>query len=386
MATPTSDTIGGTTDVVKLVLGTSQEVHIAERYQVTSGIFTQPSAFTIELGSSDVVGDLLDAYPPNTPFKLYVNDALQFEGRTDKPGAKGNDKRSTFTLSGRDNLKDVHDSCIETEQDLQDKTPIEIVKLALDATGTPYTTIDQDNAASRKTRAGVPIITLSQKAISPPVRRRRARHLKAGETWFQAIRKDLKHSGLFLWSAPGQRFVLSAPDPNQKTLGTLYRKRQRDGTYAGNCETYDFENDTTHRYARYRVFGSIHFNGPGFAEGSFTDPEMVKWGFKKVRTLHDVDVTSPEEAQFFARRILAESRRAGFRLVYEVTGHTFTTNDGRSRAVWTPDTMIDVDDDELHIHQPMWVEEVLFEQNGQSGTRTFVRLLWPDALVFGGED
>ena len=77
---------------------------------------------------------------------------------------------------------------------------------------------------------------------------------------------------------------------------------------------------------------------------------------------------------------MAESRRAGFNLTYTVAGHTFPTLGTGERGVWTPDTVVDVDDDEFGLYGSFYVEQVGFRRQPQ--TTTELTLLRPADLVF----
>src|SRR5579862_3167302 len=144
-------------EAVRLELA-GRPVLVAETYEVHSGIFTQPSAFALELGHSGVVADLLASIVPNQPFRLFIGDALQFEGHVDGVGASGNAHQGArVRVRGRDLLAPLHDGYVRADTSYKDKTSVELVELALKEVGVPYDMLVVDNAASRKTRAGVPI-------------------------------------------------------------------------------------------------------------------------------------------------------------------------------------------------------------------------------------
>lgn len=366
-------------DIVRLELG-GRSVLIAERYEVESGVFTQPSAFVIELGHAGVVRDLLRAYPPNTPFRLFVNDALQFEGRTDAPGASGSTSGSRVRIRGRDLLAPVHDGYVRADTSYTNKTSLELVEIALKEVGVEYGGILIDNAKSRKTRAGVPIVTLREPLVDKR-RKTKPRQAKVGETWFEFLKRDLDHAGLFLWAGPDRTFVVSRPNPDQRPLYRIVRKEGRPKS----VESYEFDNDTSKRFSEYMVFGRGGGKKFGSArtKGGFEDAEMQAFGFERLRTFRDVNVTSDEEASFYAARKIAETRRAGFRLHYTVAGLTVPAIGGAGRAVWTPDTVVEVDDDEIGLHGSFWIENVAFRA---PPTTTTLRLMRPDDLVFGSDE
>jgi prophage tail gpP-like protein len=108
---------------------------------------------------------------------------------------------------------------------------------------------------------------------------------------------------------------------------------------------------------------------------------MTSYGFQNARVVTDEDCKSNAEAEYIARRTCAEERRAGWQLVYTVSGHTYPSQFAKnSFGVWVPDTVCRVDDDELDIHGNFYVESVTYRRSPE--TTTELTLMRPQDLVF----
>jgi hypothetical protein len=83
-----------------------------------------------------------------------------------------------------------------------------------------------------------------------------------------------------------------------------------------------------------------------------------------------------------ARRKIAECRRAGWRLSYPVSGHTVAAIGG-GRAVWAPDTTVEVIDEELGLQGVMYLESVTFHASPHRWSELHVMRV--DDLVYAEE-
>ncbi len=110
---------------------------------------------------------------------------------------------------------------------------------------------------------------------------------------------------------------------------------------------------------------------------------MEAWGFKRTLVLRDKTCTNAAQAEFLAHRHIADANRQGFVLEYQMRGHTAVSLVDGSRAVWAPDTIVEVDDEEFGISGLFWVESVTFRRPPSTTTLVLMR---PGDLVFGGDD
>ncbi|WP_394847406.1 hypothetical protein LZC95_08065 [Pendulispora brunnea] len=404
---------GGIDDRVRLELG-GQEIVVAESYEVRAGILSQPAAFSIRLGHGSVIAQLIKRYPPKTPFKLYIGDVQQQTGETDGFRAEGTSGATQLTIRGRDSLAPLHDSYVENEKSYLDSTFSELVRSALRDVGLDPARLQTSARADRSIRAGVPIKELSeprtvdQIALSPEGGTAPAGQTnfaasiqtKLGERWYDFVRRYLDRGGLFLWSGVDGGYILSQPNAHQKPVYRIIRRRgQHDNgvnvTYA------EYANETTHRHSTVVVYGrgGGRKYGRTKAKGAFVDDEMFngfrqhaeaaggpdETGYRRAIVLRDNNVGTVGQAEFLALRKLAEERRAGWSVVYKLAGHTTPTIQGGGRAVWTFDSIVEVDDDEFALHGTYYIESVEYAR-GSDGTTTTVRLMRPEDLIFGGID
>lgn len=412
-----SDTRGNIQDRVRLVLN-GEEVKIAESYEVHVGFLTVPSTFALRLGHSAVVTDLLKRFPPNTPFQLYIGDALQMTGRTDTIAIHEGDGGSIVTIEGRDALAALHDAYVEHERNYTDATYFDFVARNLDELGVEYT-LFPDNAANRKLQTGVA-------ALKPPKEPAAKTEIasdegtkgtvvriirsKLGERRYEFVKRHLDHGGLFLRCSGDGNFILSEPNGDQKPVARILRRRDLPRN-AVSVKLGEFRNSSAPpRYTSCTIFaraggrkykrsivtnktkrstGGLH---PTIVSTIGTDIDEEMWndppdGFgikNRFKVIRDANVHNKAQAEAMGRRILAEGRRACWRLQYIATGHTTPSLISGGRCVWTPDTIVDVQDDELGLHEAMWVESVTFRRAPQ--TETVINLMRKRDLLFGSSE
>lgn len=414
---PTSLTqgLGGTDDSVQLRINTQQILN-AERWTVHEGILSQPAGFTITVGDGGTASSWLGSFQPgpNYEIQLYVGGALQQSGYLDSVGASQVENgATTVTLKGRDSLAPLQDTYVDGVIAANVATYPQLAWFALQKCGlAPSGPIDPnilqtDNSANRNFKCGVPIqvsgplLTIQQildgqglpsnptagQVVAPP-----QAHLH--ETWHQFLRRHLDRAGLFFWAANDGSFVLSAPNANQQPTYLLRRKRGVSGdALLANVLSMNFQDDRTHRHSECIVYGKG--GGKSFgrvkSRGDFQDQEMIDSGYAHQPVVfRDANCHSTQEAVYFARRKLAQERRAGWTLEYTVSGHTLplatktSGAGGPQRAVLTPDTVVQVDDEELGIQGNLYLESL--ERSRGAATTTKIKLMRPQDLVFGPED
>lgn len=206
--------------------------------------------------------------------------------------------------------------------------------------------------------------------------------VKLGTRWHDALERHYKLMGLFLWADAEGNFILARPNANQTPSYRLFRQRGGDRSTT-NILKHRFEDDTTERHTRAIVFGRIGKgkNGRNKLRGEFIDEQLKDSDFDAPLVVHDDDIATKEHADYIARKHIAEERRAGFTLVYTVSGHTTTpisSADGRSTN-WAVDTIVEVDDRELGIKGNFYIEAIKFRR---APTETELTLMRPEDLVF----
>lgn len=383
-------------DRVVIRLG-ADEVKIAEAYDVDLGVMTQPSQFALRLGHGGVTKALLERYPPGTPFELLVQSAgisaprPQFVGKVDARACGG--AAATVTFRGRDGLAGLLDAKALADKAYKNATYVALVEQMLkDAKLEGWTVTDETQNAT-KTQSGAAIVQgsasfsfsfkkLTRKAIVHPVL------IRAGESYYQFLKKFLDRAGMFLMAGPDKTVILMQPNPDQVPLYRIVNRgpqaKATSPTQPGNVLDFSFTDDSAARMSEVLVFGRGGGGvfGRSKAAANFGDDEMVKWALNKPAAFVDANVSSPDEAAFFARRKIAESRRQGWALSYTLAGHTTPALTGQGRLVWCRDTFVDIDDEELGITGPHYIEHVSMTGT-HDRTTTTLRVMRKEDLLFG---
>lgn len=94
--------------------------------------------------------------------------------------------------------------------------------------------------------------------------------------------------------------------------------------------------------------------------------------------IKDDESKSIEQLSAFARRVLSRYQKEFITLTYTLKGHSY-----EGVYPWNFNTMVDVDDDYLDIHEKMWIIGRDFIKSKADGTLTQVRLIKPFTLVLG---
>ena len=180
--------------------------------------------------------------------------------------------------------------------------------------------------------------------------------------------------------------MLSRPNVTQQAVAKILRKRGKNpGDHRSNVIAARWRLDTTHRFSDVAI--STRGGGRKFGRskelGEYVDEGMENWGFHRTLVLRDKTCTNGKQAEFLAHRHIAEANRKGFVLEYKMRGHTAISLIDGSRSVWTPDTIVQVEDEEFGLSGLFWVESVTFRRPPSTTT---ISLMRPCDLVFGGDD
>lgn len=391
MAFATEGSSGELDDRVRLQLG-PDDVRIFETYEVHSGIFAQPNAFETKLSAGKrLARELIEKYPPGpkTRFALSVGPFRQFTGHVDALDIHADDGSTSVTFKGRDELARLMDNDIDAERTFTNMSLEELVKTALRDVGLGNKIVEVSNLASAKVRSGLNVKIQKEPVNVDEVKRVQSGNgervvvtAKLGESWLDFLHRHIEKQGLFIWSDAYGNVVLSRPNKFQDPLLHFWRERGQTRNIC-NVTRASLTNDTTHRFAEVVIFarnGGKKF-GRNHIHGGFVDEEMARLGFGRRRVYRDANVSNAEEAAAYAARKIGEINRRGWRLEYTVSGHTAPKfGSVKERGIPTPDTIARVDDDELGIHEPLYIESVVFKSPPRHTVITFMR---PKDIVFG---
>lgn len=367
-----------------------EETKICESYEVHMGVLTQPSRFSVRIGHSGTIKELLKSYPNGTKFELLVHDGeryrLQFTGAVSARSAGG--YASTATLKGRDGLADLMNNHAPADKSYAGASYFDLVSKVFTDAGVTDLTLFDESDNDRKTKTGSSAANGSEK-VKSDVKKKGKKLLvhpptiKAGEEYFHFLKEHLDRVGLFLFAAADGAIVLSSPDREQPPLYQAINRRDGDPSVPGTVVDFQFDDDATDRFAECTVYGRGGGKNAGRtkAKSTIPDEEMGATGFLNRLVKIDHRVSSPDEAEFYARRAISESRRRGWRLEYTLAGHTTASKFGGKRIVWARDTVVNVIDEELGFTEDMFVESVTL-LGTKASTQTVIRLMRLEDLRF----
>lgn len=384
---------GEPADRVRIRLGETDDLRTCETYDFHSSVFQQPDAFSLTLSGGKGAAEVLKKYPPGpkSPCALFIGKHQQFSGELDAPEAHGDANTTLVDLKGRSLMARLFSADILGEQSFNNVTYEDLVKAGLAAVGLPAKLVKVSNKENVEKRSGTKVTVLKEPLTVDEVQQiatgannkhRNVVTAKMGETWLTFLTRHLQKVGLFLWNDAAGNFVLSRPNGDKAPTFHFYRRRGQ-GTSVANVKSFRFRNDTTHRFSEVVIFARNYGRkyGHNHTNGGFVDEEMKALGFDRKRVYRDSDVATVEEAQFFARKQIAEVNREAWHLQYVISGHSAPKIDELDeRVVVCPDMVARVDDDELNIHQNLYIESVQYRSSPRT---TVITMMRPQDLVFG---
>lgn len=383
----------GDADQVRLILD-GRELTIVESYEIKMSVMTQPAGFSLRIGSGDVARDLLKLCRPGMLFQLYVGEVLMQSGIVDGRGVPSNDS-TVVEVKGRDFMRKLMNCHVEEDITLREKTYYDITRKVMNLVGLENHKLVAGNGANRRA-----VTSTAVKAVPAEEQTRvietglssvggskvEFKWLKAkvGQRWYDWLQEQYRLAGMFLWCAGNGDFILSTPGYVNEPSYVLVRERgARRNTI--NILRHSWSDDTTNRHAHYIVYGRFGAGkgGRNKIKGEYVDAEMVNYGFSDVITYHDDHVSTTEQAEQLARRYASEERRAGWQLSYTMMGHRTPAITGDGVAIWGPDTVAKVRDDELGIVGPHYLESVTLSCKPQK--ETTIELIRPEDLLYVGD-
>lgn len=402
-----NDEIGGDQDSILLQIG-EDTVTLAESYEVKISVLQQPAAFALRVGANLAAGDMLSQAVPGSDFKLGIMSGGKYRllqaGKIDSRGAPSA-AFSQIEIKGRDYLAQLFDSFVEEEQEFPQKTFFDLTQKVMNLVGLTNENgfgLVATNDVNRALITGVDIKTINPTELATQIQTGamtgtgelvyKTMKAQLGVRYYDFLQQQYKLAGLFLWACPDKTFVLARPHADQAATFSIFRRLGGTGedTNVIDCR---FVDDTTMRHSEAIVYGKSGGGKKGveICRGSYVDDQLSTYGITKKIVIHDADVKTKAECEYVARRIIADERRAGWQLEYTLAGHQVPFPSGDNGvAVWSPDTVVRVDD--LILHEPsdvglqfrrnFYVESVTYSRDNQGGTRTKVTLMRPEDLIF----
>lgn len=390
--------VGDTNDVVTLEVA-GQVIANAESYEVNTSVFEQPASFSMAIGTQNNAADELRKVPPRTPFVIKINGAKQQTGWVGSPGTDGSgDSGTLIVVNGRDMMAPIHDMFIASEKSFQDASYLALAGAIKDLAGVPGLVISTSNGKNRNMMTGTKVHTYKEPETVQEILEDagqdgvvyRTITAKLGERGYHFLKRYLDRVGLFFWCTGDGNFILSEPNAHQKPTWKIVRRRGQTSDETAILGHSYRNNSDPPRYSECRVYtrGGGRLKGRGVLKGLFEDQEMIDWGFQRPLVVRDVKGTTASQAAFLARRKLAEGRRSAWHFAYTMAGHSFpTVVNGQPtgpRAVWAPDTLVSVHDEEIGIFGDFYLGDV--SHSFSSGTTSKIKLMRPGDLFYGSDE
>lgn len=393
MAERLDEQLGKVRDRVSLKLG-GETVKIATQYEVTNSIFTQPAAFSLTTGHAGIAREMLERYPNGTEFQLFVGPNVIMTGTIDAGDPSGISTEVSF--QGRDYMAALFDGYVEDERSFKELSFLDLTTKVLELAGLGDRGLitDGDNTVNLKAVTGSRVVRTAparppdgtlevQQQAQGGTQKVVYNTIKAelGNTWWSFLQAQYKLAGLFLWTTGSGSFILGSPDANKKAAYRILRRRGATRNES-NVIRGRLKNDWSGRYARAVVHGRGGGGkfGRSKVRGEFVDEELTAAGVTKAIIERSDQAKTIKQCEFLARRRIAEQRRQGWQLKYTVSGHTTPGLLGDGFAVWAPDMVCEVHDDELGIEGLFYIAETTFRRD--PATTTEITLMRPEDLVF----
>ncbi len=340
-------------DSIELKIGWNCEYSFTKwkSYNIESDIYQAADAFTFELvpeGDFKIKG-LMRA-------ELYINGELELTGLIDNP-KKGYDINGDYiSVTGRDTVGLIVDSCCEQFVTLQNSNLKKAAeKLLSKVSFVKLKNIEYDDAAQKRD-TNKPYIQ-----IDP------------GSKIFDVL-KDLAVSrGLVFYSRADGTLVFRKPRGRGRCRYQIIRKADIPNDLIIKAE---YSENYGERYSKYTVVSQEQGQDstePAQINSSFTAPdnEFPKSVYKPfVESVND-EKTTPQTR---ANMLLEQRRAMSDTVTYKVKGHSF------GQWNWAVDELVRVDDERLDIHKEMLVYARTFSGNSE-GQFTDLKLGTPGLLA-----
>lgn len=377
--------------------GSKRGRSIVESYEVKISVFQQPAASTVRLGWAGLVADLWKQATPNSPFTFTIGNTRVLTGSVYSRGVPSA-QAACLEIKVRDYMARLFDDEIQDELSFKSKTYFQLTRTILNIVGMTeqpetfklFSNNDNNRAIISRAKKGraskkqALLIEEIQTGVGAGGGKLVQTTIKAnlGTTYYNFLQEQYKLAGLFLWCTADANFVLARPTADQEPAYKILVEEDQPLTGARRIDRV-IEDNCTQRHAACIVYGRAGSgtNGRSKIRGFYVDEEMGGYEFTHNRTVYDEDVKSEAEANYVARRFIAEERRQGWKLEYTVSGHILPSTEGTDGyLIWAQDMVCQVDDFEIGLFGKFYIQDVTFRRNPHMTTT--ISLMRREDLVF----
>lgn len=195
-----------------------------------------------------------------------------------------------------------------------------------------------------------------------------------GESIWGFLHRHAERLHIQMWMSPDGKLILGTPDYSQPSRYRFVRRFTNDPTDPNNFSDGTAERDGSELFSKVTVYG--HTRSRDERRSPFR--AVVKNDtvpFRRTKIVQQQDVSSQEEAEAAAHRVMREGIAMSEVLTVDADDH------GQGRYLYAIDTMADVVDEYSEIDGPRYVIGRTFERTRDRGTRTQLKLIQPDSLT-----
>lgn len=392
-------------------------------YGFNSNFLTPTDGWSLTIGGEIVTKGLAEALVPGAKVILSLNGLDQCSGYID--GIEISTDRGSglqYKIDGRDSLAPVIDGHIDPRTHFKESQSLEeVLRSVFEPFGFKNFIIDNDAARSLKTGLKTGHFKKGGRRQGKAIAAYKLRQLRpqAHEGAFAFVARISQRFGLWIWSSPdGETIILGEPDFEQEASYKLLRNRAATTIIGGSCK-YDTAEQPTiiladgfsgggefgksrirakcvHPILGYDASGAMlpHVKTIFDKHAEATEIKLpfadsTNLAYKRARAnriasrplyLHDDESKTLEQLTKYVQREMALRLQKSITVSYTVEGHAYQA--GGAYIPWTPETIVDVDDEVFGIKGRMYVLGRTFRKSRSGGTTTTLDLILPGSLKF----
>jgi prophage tail gpP-like protein len=340
------------------------------------------------------------------PVELIVNGQVQATGRIDRT-RRGNNGRSV-TCYGRDFVADIVESNVDPLVKI--KSGDDLLTAIVTAGGpSGINTVFDDDGAMRNLRTGR---KARVKRNKPSKKKRKLSDFKPqpGDGIYEFLNKIMAREGVTIQPGPNRNtLVLASPNYDQDPLYRIARTRDQEDGVHNNLIDGEADRDFS-RFPTYVIVQGAHaragqkgdhavqvfdlwaisarFNSELGAilqdvtvSGRWlpTKPaanEVLRGALYRLLVFRDDDARNGDQIEKAAKRAIAERLKDTLQYTATLKGHVAPD----SGAVYSVDTMIQVDDELADVHEPLWIAERTLRYSSSEGALTDIVAWRPESF------
>jgi len=324
-------------------------------YSVESDIYTADDAFSLELSNPEI------NVKAGQRCELYVNDKLELTGLIDRVERSGDKSSARLSVSGRDLMGLLVDSCCEEGLTLEGMTVKALAERLLRTV--PY--INRKSIVYQGNLAGGTTGGSTAALLDAP---HKFTQIEPGQTIFEALKQYAASRGMMFFCLPDGTMVFGRPKAKGKALYSV--SCQRDGR-TNIIEGTKIE-DFSRRYSKFIVIGQQQGTDDITADKINTGGvPVLDSDVPYYKPLVIVDNNDGQSPALHANMVMGKARFDGFQLVYKVPGHR------QGNRNWTINELCAVDDEVRSVHGTYLIYGRTFSLSKDEGTITELKLSIP---------